>query len=485
VRLPRFLLPLVAAGVAAPLALSAVAAPRTTGPPFQQYTSPVGVNLVTGAPEPVAGVIRTLKQNPAHVPVFGIYSQTGIGDSCGEPTLGVDPKTGSVLYQCGLQTLRITKLSKDGKATWTPVQAPVEGVQSSDPILWRDPGTGRVFVNQLMPQGCSAQAYTDDFGSSWVQGPVGCAIGISFDHQTIGTGKPTALVTTPAYKNVVYYCTNDIAALQCGVSLDGGLTYGPAHPVATLASDSCSPIVGHIKSAPDGTTYLMPGGCADEAGDQAVYVTTDNALTWTKHSIPHSTEGDAGHPSLSVAGDGTVYAAWGSKDNESGGGRVYVSVSRDRGAHWTLPAPLGKELGVHVTRFPVTAAGDGDRAAVAYLGSTSSDNPASNKSFKGAWRMYVSYTYDRGRHWKTYDATPGSPVQVGSVCTGGTACTTGPKSDRNLLDFNDMVLDGQGRVVIGFADGCLKTKGCTTLDRLRKGAIIKQTSGKGLYRRFD
>ena len=484
-RLPRLLVPLAVAGLSVPLALSAVAGPRSTAPRFVQYTSPVGVNLLTGAPEPVAGVIQTLKDNPAGVPVFGIYSQTGVGDKCGEPTLGVDPKTGNVLYQCGLQTLRITGLTKDGRSTWTPVQAPVESLQSSDPILWRDTDTGRVFVNQLMPQGCSAQAYTDDFGSSWTQGPVGCAIGISFDHQTVGTGKPTSLRATPAYKNVVYYCTNDLAALQCGVSLDGGLTYGPSHPVSTDPGESCSPIVGHIKSAPDGTTYLMPDGCSDEAGDQAVFVTTDNALTWTKRSIPHATAGDAGHPSLSVASDGTVYAAWGSKDNESGGGRVYVSVSRDKGAHWTLPMALGKELGVHVTRFPLTAAGDGDRAAVAYLGSTSSDNPASNKLFQGTWRMYVSYTYDRGRHWRTYDATPGSPVQVGSICTGGTSCTTGPKSDRNLLDFNDMVLDGQGRVVIAFADGCLKPKGCTTLDRLRKGAIIKQTSGKSLFRRFD
>jgi hypothetical protein len=40
-------------------------------------------------------------------------------------------------------------------------------------------------------------------------------------------------------------------------------------------------------------------------------------------------------------------------------------------------------------------------------------------------------------------------------------------------------------VVIAFADGCLKTKGCTTKDRLRKGAILTQTSGKSLFRRFD
>jgi hypothetical protein len=330
------------------------------------------------------------------------------------------------------------------------------------------------------------QAYSDDFGASWTQGPIGCGLGISFDHQTIGTGRPTALPTSPLYKNVVYYCTNDVAAIDCATSLDGGLTFGVSHPVAVTlpggATDTCAPIVGHIKSAPDGTTYLMPDGCDDEAGDQAVYVTTDNALTWTKHNIPRSTEGDAGHPSLAVGKDGTVYAAWGSHDNPAGGGRVQVSVSRDRGAHWTTPVALGKELGVHVSRFPLAVAGDGDRAAVAYLGSTSDDPPGNNKRFQGAWRMYVSYTFDRGRHWTTYDATPGSPVQVGSVCTSGLACTSGPDGDRNLFDFNDMVLDGKGRVVIAFADGCLKTKGCTTKDRLGKGALLVQTRGRGLYR---
>lgn len=478
-------LPLVLVALVVPLAVSAVAGAPSSAPRFQQYTSPVGVPLLTGAPEPVAGLIKTLKNNKLGVPVFGIYSQTGIGDSCGEPSLGVDGKTGNVLYQCGLQTLLINRFGRGDRSAWTPVQPPAESAQSSDPILWRDPDTGRVFVNQLMPQGCSLQAYSDDFGATWTQGPLGCAVGISFDHQTIGTGMPTSLRTTPLYKNVVYYCTNDVVPLDCGASLDGGLTYGPSRPVSLNPAETCSRIVGHIKSAADGTTYLMPDGCRDEAGKQAVFVTTDNALSWTKHSIPLSTEGDAGHPSVAVAKDGTVYAAWGSADNAAGGGRVHVSVSSNTGATWTLPMALGKDLGVKVSRFPLDVAGDGDRAAVAFLGSTSNGNPGKNKTFFGTWRMYVAYTYDRGRHWKTYDATPGSPVQVGSVCTRGTSCVTGPDSDRNLLDFNDMVLDGHGRVVIAFADGCLKTKGCTTHDRLRKGAIIKQTAGRSLFRAFD
>jgi hypothetical protein len=473
VRRRLVLIPLLAAAVASPF-LSARAS--SAAPTFVQYTSPVGVDLTTGAPEPAAGVIYTIKHNPAGVPVFGIYSQTGIGDACGEPTLGYDARTNRVLYECGLQTLRVT-FGPRGGSTWTPVQPLVEGAQSSDPILWRDTDTGRVWINQLMPQGCSAQAYSDDFGTTWTQGPLGCALGISFDHQTIATAKPRVLKTV-GYPNVLYYCTNDAEVIDCGTSLDGGLTYGPSHPVSTDPSETCSKIVGHVKAAPDGTTYLMPDGCKDEAGKQAVFVTENDGLRWTKHSIGHSTDGDAGHPSLAVGRDGTVYAAWGSHDNEEGGGRVSVSVSTSKGAHWTMPTALGKDLGVRVSRFPLAVAGDGDRAAVAYLGSTSDGNPGNRKQFDGVWRMYVSYTFDRGRHWKTYDATAGSPVQVGSVCTNGTGCD----GDRNLYDFNDMVLDAKGRVVIAFADGCLKVKGCTTKDRLGKGAIVRQTTGPGLYR---
>lgn len=481
-RLSRIALPLVAVAATVPLTLAATAAPKTVTPRFQQYTSPSGVDMVTGH-LPKEGVDAYQALKGAGVPVYGIWVQNGLGDDCGEPTLAVDRRTSNVLYQCGLQTLRISRFGPKGKATWTPVTPPVSGEHTSDPLLYQDPTTGRVWVNQLLTSGCSTQAYTDDFGDSWTSSAVGCAVGISFDHQTIGTGRPTVLRTSPTYPNVLYYCTNDLLLLECGTSLDGGLTFGPTHPVASRA-DGCSSIVGHVKSAPDGTTYLMPDGCTGEGGKQAVFVSTDNALTWTKRSIPHTTDGEAGHPSLGVGRDGTVYAAWGSADNEDGGGRVHVAVSRNRGQTWTQPAVLGKELGVRVSRFPLAVAGDGDRAAVAFLGSTAGENPNRNKEFFGTWRLYVSYTYDRGRTWRTYVATR-DPVQVGSICTNGTACTRGPDSDRNLLDFNDMIIDARGRVLVAFADGCLKPKGCTTKDRHKKGAIVRQEAGRGLYRAYD
>src|SRR5207249_1067734 len=69
--------------------------------------------------------------------------------------------------------------------------------------------------------------------------------------------------------------------------------------------------------------------------------------------------------------------------------------------------------------------------------------------FHGTWFLYVSFTYDGGRTWHTVNATPGDPVQRGCIWNGGLSSPC-----RNLLDFNDMTVDKDGRVVVAFTDGC-------------------------------
>ena len=458
-----------------PLVGLAQSATAGNAPVFRQYTSPSGVDTYVGLP-------------PTDLPHTGNYSQRGIGDSCGEPTLGVDRKTGAVLYQCGLQTLRVTAFDKKGpgSATWTDVTGGAEGYQTSDPILYMDPTTNRTWVNQLELQGCSLQAFTDNDGTSWTPSPMGCGPGIAFDHQTLGTGKPAkgSALTPVGYPNLLYYCTNDIQFTDCAVSLDGGLTFLPANPVDR--NSPCAPLTGHIKSAPDGTVYLMPSGCGQQG--QGVYVSTDNTLSWTLRMIPQASQGNAGDGSVAVGKDGTLYVAYGSNDGGYGGGRVHVAVSRDRGAHWIHNSTIGVDQHIKQTRFPVAVAGDGDRAAVAYLGTTSTGDSNSPR-FTGVWRLYISYTFDRGAHWATYDATPQSPVQVGEICTLGTVgcldATTQTSPNRNLLDFIDMVLDSRGYPVVAIADGCLKNTGCTVKDRKKKGAIVRQLGGPRLSREGD
>ena len=445
--------------------------------------------LVVVALAPVAALPASSGAASTAAPTFRSYpAPADAANSAAEPTLGVNPKTGAVMYIAGLQTYRVGEWDKDGPgtSTWTDVSYPLTSVYTADPILELDTDTGRTFVNQLTYSNPgSVMAYTDDDGETWTPVPYGSGAGLNIDHQTVGYGKfgPKGNLTSPiGYPNAIYYCTNDIVSSNCAVSVDGGNTFSPAHPA--YSSTDCAPIHGHLKSGPDGTIYLPPDGCDPTDGDATpagVAVSEDNSLTWTVHRVPGSNAGDAGHPSLGIATDGTVYLAYGSKgpDGEPYG-PVQVAKSSDKGATWTTPVTLGAELGVKASSFPIAVAGDPDRASVGFLGTTEEGNPRQEGEFAGRWDLYISTTYDGGKTWHTVNATPDSPVQVGSICTGGLSCG----DDRNLLDFNDMVIDERGNVLVALADGCLKPT-CTSADRNEHGLIVRQASGKGLLAAFD
>ena len=481
----RMLLLPVLALLATPLLTPASQATASARPVFREYPSPIGDAGTVGLPIPPD--VSALPLVPGQ--------QTGLGNAAAEPTLGINPKTGAVMFQSLQQTLRVSGFDAAGNGTssWQDATDVVEGAQTSDPMIYTDPKTGRTWVNQLLATQCSAQAYTDNDGKSWNRSALGCGPGIAFDHQSIVTGPKTEAGRLPApvgYPNYLYYCTNDAIAADCAVSIDGGVTFLPATPAYSLSNSDCSKIFGHLKTSPTGTLYLPPDGCGTEQG---VFVSDDNTGSWTYRPVPGSSaSGDAGHPSIGVARDGTAYFAWGSIDAGTGG-RTHVAVTTDKGAHWTREVPLGADLGVRQSRFPVVVGGDGDRAAVGFLG-TSTLGDANSPAFTGTWRFYVAQTYDRGRSWRTYDATPRSPIQVGPVCTNGTVSCLGTSSGttvpvgvssptRNLLDFIDMDLDlTTGRIVAALADGCLKPTGCTTRDRASKALIVRGVAGTPLLR---
>jgi hypothetical protein len=419
-------------------------------------------------------------------PKYRVYvAPKALGNSAGEPSLGVDPRSGQVMFQALYETLNVSGWDRrfPGDATWVDTAPFITTVESFDPLLEMDPKTGRTWVSQLT-LACSLMAYTDDRGESWTDVPLGCGAGSMFDHQSIGVGPFVkggpleALKTT--YPNVVYYCAQDVASAKCAPSVDGGATFLPANVVYTTADCQLGGIFGHLKAAPDGTLYLPPRYCPDIINNEfptGVAVSEDNGLTWTMRKVPGSRYGDAGHGSVAVGADGTVYLSWGGGDFPKGG-PINVAVSRDKGKTWSKPVKLGREYQVANSRFPVAVAGDGDRAVVAYLGSDE-EGDGSNAAFSGTWHLYASHTYDRGKTWKTYRVSS-HPVQVGAVCTAGTTCG----NDRNLLDFNDMVIDKYGRVFIAFADGCTK-KTCGKGDREDKASIARLVEGRGLYKRFD
>ncbi|MFN2626173.1 MAG: sialidase family protein [Mycobacteriales bacterium] len=428
----------------------------------------------------IAGLAVVAAGAPAAAPTvrFVNFGHPGDTYSAEEPSIGVDQKTGGVLYQAGITTYNVSGFQPaTGESTWTRATAITTSVDTLDPILETDAVSGRTFVSQLTGV-CSLMAYTDDDGKSWTDVPNGCPLGSAFDHQSVGTGAFVdggALRPATGYDRAVYYCSQAGYAVNCGTSIDGGRSFLPATHAWTFA-DGCSGLHGHIASAPDGTVYVPPDDCDGEA---SVVSSADNGLTWSLHHVDGTHVGSGGDPSIAADAASNVYFAW---PSDIGDGAVpTVSVGRGRGEQWGPPHVLGREFRINNVRFPAVVAGDAGRAAVAFLG-TSTRGYSEAEDFAGVWRLYVAFTYDGGRTWRTVLATPESPVQVGRICMLGVLCPN--DGSRNLLDFMDATLDPQGRILVSFADGCLEQM-CDSRARNRRPTISRQQSGKGLFAKYD
>ena len=403
-------------------------------------------------------------------------------DNAGEPSIGDNWNTGTTMYQSSLSTYSVTwdDSTTPARPHWSDVSAssgngcPQGSTISLDPILFTDHATGRTFESQLTGVD-SFTCWTDDDGKTW-QPSTGGGIPSGVDHQTIGGGPFSAdglgALPTSTYPNAVYYCSQDIATAFCAASRDGGTTFGAGVPTYSLLD--CDGLHGHVKVASDGTAYLPNKGCGD---NQAVVTSTDNGTSWTVNRVPGTTPSDA-DPSVGTGANGTLYFGY-----VDGSGKPGVAVSTDRGQTWTDRQFVGSEFGIQNAVFPTMVAGDDDRAAFAYLGTPTGGNYQDQASFHGEWHLYVDTTYDGGKTWVTSDATPNDPVQVGSICTGGTACG----DDRNLLDFIDVTTDNHGRVEVAFADGCINA--CVTdpqhAGRDAYATIARQADGMTLFSAYD
>jgi uncharacterized repeat protein (TIGR01451 family) len=443
--------------------------------------------LVPGA----AASESTQTAAPAGTPTYASYSApAAFGNNAGEPSIGVDWKTGNVFFQSNTSTYRVSfdDCSSPARATWEERSAPTS-VTTLDPILFCDHNTGshpnRVFASQLAGT-TSLMSFSDDDGETWHPSQGG-GIASGVDHQTVGGGPFHAPLTRdPAgsdYPNAVYYCSQDVADAACAVSLDGGQTFGPAVPIWTIAE--CGGLHGHVKVAPnDGTAYVPEKACPSTLvspnpapGHAAVAVSETNGATWNVRPVTTSTRGDT-DPSVGIANDGTVYFGYDAADDHA-----RIAVSHDHGQTWEHDTDVGAPVGVVATEFPEVVAGDGDRAAFAFLGATS-PTPATNPATTSTqiWHLYIASTFDGGQTWTTVDATPSDPVQRGWICVSGTTCS----GNRNLLDFNDLTVDAQGRVLAAYADGCIGS--CVSggpNSFTAKGVIVRQTGGKRLFAQFD
>ena len=413
------------------------------------------------------------------------YAKDGIGMFGGEATLDVNWKTGSIFYLGFLETLRLKldHATSPAKETWVKTATIASNKVTSDPILVGDRDTGRIFTMQLLlGPGTSAMDYTDNDGQSFTPGMAGSLLRSGADHQAMDVGPYPAgnMIPHPQYPNAVYYCSQDIALAYCSRSDDGGVTFGPSTPIYTQGS--CNGLHGHVKVARDGTVYVPNSKCTPLgtgagilSSRNAVIVSENAGLTWQVRFVGDSTSGGGADPSIASADDGTVYFSYVDSNYN-----LHMAKSKDKGVTWTDDVNIGALAGITKAEFPAVVAGDPDRAAVAFFGSTlqSDANPEADTGYPGVWHLYLATTYDGGKTYHVVNLTPNDPIQRGPLC-GANYC-------RNLLDFFDAATDPQGYVLVGFEDGCVG--GCVTggISQYSDQAVIaRQSGGRPLYAKND
>src|SRR5207302_1916489 len=359
----------------------------------------------------------------------------------------------TAVYHAGLETLFVKfddSCPANGlSSTWVNRAAPTQIAVDSDPIGFTDSALGRTFTGELtlLTPTCK-MSFTDDDGATWIP-TQGSGLAAGVDHETVGGGPyhtPIPTLPTP-YNHAVYYCSQDTQNNSglCSRSDDGGLTYGPSVVVAAPTTNVCVGLHGHVKVAPDGTVYLPLNVC-DGAG--SVIVSEDNGITWTVRHVNNgvvSTAPSASFQDPAVATDanGRVYFVIANNDTQAA-----VATSTDHGQTWQNLFNVSDIYGLKNIRYPAAIAGNAGRAAVAFYG-TITPGDALQPDFKGIWHLYIANTFDGGLTWTTTDATPNAPMQRGCIWAKG-----GSNICRNLLDFFDMTVDKNGRVQVGYVNGC-------------------------------
>jgi hypothetical protein len=485
------------------------------------------VSTKTASHPSVAQTAPNLAAAPGAPRFFTYMSPPGVADSAGEPSIGSNwtketvftnhnlngttnsiPNGGSTLYFGGFlpAMLKVTfsDCSSPAGALWEqkPLISASTPRAAGDPILFTDSITGRTFVAQLeglTPAGATIDI-TDDDGDTFT--PSDGVVPSDVDHETLGGGpyhSPIPNGVNPLYPNAVYYASQSVAEARCLRSDTGGLLFSQGSaPMFTAAT--CDGLHGHVKvspsTAPDaGTVYVPDKGCGTlplvNGGNAAVAFSEDNGITWTVSEIPDGAAEGEWDPSIGIASDGTIYEGY---QDINGHAKIAVghhtagTVGVPGTITWSPSIDVGAQLGLNNITFPAVVAGDPQRATFAFYGTTTADGPNEDHTgganddptlFTGVWYLFTASTFDGGQTWTTQNITPDDPIQRGPICGGGTC--------RNLLDFFGATIDKEGRVLVGYDDGCV-TAGCISggaNDYTAKAAIARQSGGKRMFAAFD
>jgi hypothetical protein len=463
-----------------------------------------------GEPEEVVEVEEEFTQNSgvfvtdkngmplALSPLEMTFQFSDVGETGKEPSIGIT-SSGCVFFIAMEKVMR----SCDGGLTWDETQDPVMcSPTTSDPYGWVDPITDRVFGVQMIGLETSWICWSDDDGETWLGNPHDSGTTPLNDHIKLASGPWTdsgygafGQLTSAFYETAVYYCYNKIAGIFCFTSFDGGATFEAGGQIIGLATSNGG-LHGAISTAPDGTVFVTP-----RVATPTVIVSKDNGFSWFERTMG----GDTGTPDprknseVSTDTESNAYHVWTGGDEG-----IYMSRSTDSGETWEQESIRISPVEVISSVFPQTDAGAPGHIAVTYLGSENSEmlnesdldgNPWNGNAHyapnTAAYHLYITYSLnalDEEPVFHTYRVTE-DPVQVGSICLNSGDCRDIGGSNRNLLDFNDLHIDREGRVYVAFADGC--TGECAMKDnrtaedsRDGRGSVYYLARGPSLLAEF-
>ena len=427
-------------------------------------------------------------------PIEVDYIFSDVGETGKEPSIGIT-SSGCMFFIAMEKPMR----SCDYGATWENTADITQAPFTSDPYGWVDPVTDRIFNIHMMGLATTWIGWSDNDGESWLGNPYDSGPIPLNDHIKLGSGPWTDSgyggfgQLSPFYSEAVYFCYNKLAGIFCYTSYDGGATFPTGGQIYGLATGDGG-LHGAITTAPDGTVYLTP-----RVATPAVILSKDNGLTWDTREMGQDTSTPNPRKNSEVATDSesNAYHIWTGADQG-----IYMARSTDSGDTWDSESIRISPAEVISTTFPQTDAGDPGRIAITYLGSengsllNTTDIDGNNWNGNGHYapngvhyHLYVTYSLnalDENPIFHTRRVTD-DPVQVGAMCLNSGDCRSDQGgSNRNLLDFNDLHIDLEGRVYIAFADGCIDA--CASSpdpqpadSRTGRGSVYFMANGPSLF----
>lgn len=248
---------------------------------------------------------------------------------------------------------------------------------------------------------------------------------------------------------------------------------------------------GPVEIAPGGTDIYMPYVTSD-GWELQVLASHDGGASWTDHATGRALPAQSplgtglpdveGHwsptfifPVLAADKAGRLYLAYSAYVEGGDTTQLMLMRSDDKGASWTEPVAVATSANAVL---PWIVAGEEGNVAISYFASDTALDPN-----KGAheWRLEIVVSRN-AQEAPTFEvAHVVENVHTGSICSSGGGCTGGLAhvvvyEDRSLLDFFEMALTPEGRLVVVWTDTAGEDRGPRVM-------FAAQTDGDGLLGR--